>query len=108
MTIYRLEELPLMRARAPALSRAWTVMHQIVEGSPLCEFDADKLAALDVELQLEVLGIDETSLQPVHARNTWFAGAVAWDARLADIVFETPDGNMIVDLRHFHEVVPVV
>jgi len=107
MTLYRLEELPLVRRRAPALSRAWTVMHRIVEGSPLHGYDALMLATADAELQLEVVGIDDTSLQQVHARNTWFPGAVAWGSRLADIVSETPDGDMIVDLAKFHEVIPV-
>ena len=58
------------------------------------------------ELQLEVVGIDDTSLQPVHARHTWFAGSIAWGARLADVLSETPDGDMVLDLRNFHEVVP--
>jgi inward rectifier potassium channel len=107
MVIYRIEELPLVRARAPALSRAWTVMHKIVEGSPLYGYDAEKLAGVDGEIDLEVLGIDDTSLQLVHARHTWFGGSVAWDSRLADVVSETPEGDVIVDLRHFHEVVLV-
>jgi inward rectifier potassium channel len=107
MTIYRLEELPLVRARAPALSRSWNVMHRIVEGSPLHGLDAEQVAALEGELQLEVVGVDDTSLQPVHARHTWFAGSVAWGARLADVLSETPEGDVILDLRNFHEVVPV-
>jgi inward rectifier potassium channel len=107
MTIYRLEELPLMRSRAPALSRSWTVIHHIVEGSPLHGYDAQKLAETDSELQVEVVGIDDTSLQPVHARYTWFPGSVVWGARLADVISETPEGNMILDLRKFHEVIPV-
>jgi hypothetical protein len=53
------------------------------------------------------VGVDDTSLQPVNARHTWFAGSVAWNARLADVLSETPDGDMILDLRHFHEVVPI-
>jgi inward rectifier potassium channel len=106
MTVYRLEELPLVRARAPALSRSWNVMHRIVEGSPLHGYNAETLAASQGELQLEVSGIDDTSLQPVHARNTWFADSVAWGARLADVLSETPDGDMLLDLRKFHEVVP--
>jgi inward rectifier potassium channel len=108
MTMYRLEELPLVRSRAPALSRSWNVMHRIVEGSPLHGYDAEKLAANDGELQLEVVGIDDISLQPVHARHTWFAGSVAWDARLADVLSETPNGDMVLDLRQFHEVVPII
>jgi inward rectifier potassium channel len=106
MTIYRSEELPLVRSRAAILSRAWSLMHKIVEGSPLHGLDAEKLVALEGELQLEVVGMDDTSLQPVHALHTWFAGSVAWSARLADVLSETPDGDMVLDLRHFHDVVP--
>jgi inward rectifier potassium channel len=104
--IYRLEELPLVRSRAAALSRAWTVMHRIVEGSPLFGYDADKLADVSGEISLEVEGLDDTSLQAVHARYTWFAGSVAWGARLADVLSETPEGDVVLDLRNFHEVVP--
>jgi len=107
MTVYRLEELPLVRARAPALSRAWVVIHRIVEGSPLYGLDAASLAAADGELQLEVSGLDDTSLQPVHARHTWFAGSVAWGARLADVLSETPEGDMILDLRKFHDITSI-
>jgi inward rectifier potassium channel len=107
VTIYRFEELPLVRSRAPALSRSWNVLHRIVEGSPLHGYDAERLAAVEGELQLEVVGVDDISLQPVHARNTWFAGSVAWGARLADVISETPEGDMILDLRNFHEVVSV-
>jgi len=107
VTLYLLEELPLVRTRAPELARAWNVLHRIVEGGPLHGYDAEKLAAIDGELRLEVVGVDETSLQPVHARHTWFAGSVAWGARLADVLSETPEGDMVLDLRNFHEVVPM-
>ena len=107
VALYKFEDLALVRTRAPALSRAWNVLHRIVEGSPLFGFDAAKLAETDAELELEVTGLDDTSLQTVHARHTWFAGSVAWNARLADVVSETPEGDMVVDLRNFHEVVPV-
>jgi len=107
MSIYRLQELPLVRERAPALSRAWMVMHRIVEGSPLHGFDAHKLSQLEGELQLAVVGIDDTSLQTVHARHTWFAGQVAFESRLADVLTELPDGDMVLDLRKFHDVVPL-
>jgi inward rectifier potassium channel len=105
MTIYRFEELRLVRSRASQLSRAWSVMHQIVEGSPLFGFDPDKLAAVEGELQLEVVGIDDTSLQPVHALHTWYADSVAWSARLADVLSERPDGDIVLDLHRFHDVV---
>jgi inward rectifier potassium channel len=107
VTLYRLEDLPLVRTHAPELARSWSVMHRIVESSPLRGYDAQKLAQVDGELRLEVVGVDETSLQPVYAQHTWFAGSVAWGTRLADVLSETPEGDLILDLRNFHEVVPV-
>jgi inward rectifier potassium channel len=106
VTIYQLQELALVRARAPALSRAWQVLHKIVEGSPLYGFDDEKMKQVEGELQLEVVGVDDISLQPVHARHTWFANQVAWGARLADVLSDLPNGDMQLDLRNFHEVVP--
>ncbi len=29
-----------------------------------------------------------------------------WGVRLADVLSETPDGNVVLDLRRFHDVVP--
>jgi inward rectifier potassium channel len=107
MRVYRAEDLTLLRSRAPALSRSWTVLHRISADSPLYGYDAQRLADVDGELQLEVSGIDDTSLQPVHARYTWFAGSVVWSAHMADVLSETPEGDVILDLTHFHEVVPI-
>jgi inward rectifier potassium channel len=107
-TIYRFEDLPPVRSHAAVLSRAWNVMHKIVEGSPLYGLDAEKLAAVEGALQLEVLGIDDTSLQPVHSVHTWLPGSIAWGARLADVLSETPDGDLVLDLRRFDDVVPSV
>lgn len=106
VSFYRLEELALVRNRAPALSRAWTVMHPIDERSPLFGMDADGFARLEGEVQLEVVGVDETSHQPVHARYTWFADAIVWNSRLADVISETPEGDMVIDLTRFHDVIP--
>lgn len=107
VTMYRREDLQLVHSRASALSRAWMVLHRVTDDSPLHGYDADQFAAVEGEVNLEVAGIDDTSLQPVHASHTWFPGSVQWNARLADVLSETPDGDMVLDLRKFHDVVPV-
>jgi inward rectifier potassium channel len=107
VTMYRTVDIKLERDRAAALSRAWQVMHRVVEGSPLYGETAESVAAADTEILMELVGTDDTSLQAVHAQHRWFAGSIVWGSRLADIVTETPDGNMLVDLRRFHDVVPV-
>jgi inward rectifier potassium channel len=105
VTIYRAEDLQLVRTRAPVLSRSWMIFHRIQPGGPLYGDSAQSLEAAEAEITVEVVGVDDTSLQPVHARHTWFAGSIVWGARLADVISEI-DGKMIVDLRNFHELVP--
>jgi inward rectifier potassium channel len=106
VAIYRSVDVPLLRDRAPSLARAWMVVHRIAPGSALDGDGPASLAAAEAELTLEVSGVDEISGQPVHAQRTWPAPAIVWDARFADVLSETPDGNLLLDLRHFHEVTP--
>jgi inward rectifier potassium channel len=106
VAIYRNLDAPLVRDRATALSRSWMVLHRIQEGSPLLGDSPESLAAADVELTLMVAGTDETSLQPIHAQHTWLHRSVTWGARLADVMAETPDGNLLLDLRRFHDLTP--
>jgi inward rectifier potassium channel len=102
-TFYRLYDLVLVRDRSPALARSWTVMHRIDEKSPLFGMDAAKMAAEEVELLVTVTGTDDTSLQPVHARHTYYHDEILWNARHVDILTEV-DGGMLLDLRRFHDV----
>ncbi len=104
VTIYRTVDVPLVRSGAPALQRSWMVLHRIERDSPLAGETPESLAASDAELTLSVGGIDDTSLQPVHARHTWLSDSLAFGARLADVVSETQEG-LTLDLRRFHDLV---
>jgi inward rectifier potassium channel len=103
--IYRAVDLVLVRARAPALSRLWSIMHRIEPGTPLHGETPESLAAKDAELSVEVMGIDDVSLQPVFARQNYMHTNVVWGARPADAITET-QSEMIVDLRKFHDLEP--
>jgi inward rectifier potassium channel len=105
VTVYRSWELPLVKERAPALQRAWMIMHRIVEGTAMHGDTPESLTGDEAELVVELVGTDDTSLQQVHASYRYFANSIAWNSRLADIVSDTPDGNMQVDLSKFHDVV---
>ena len=103
VTFYRTEDLPLAHDRAPALDRSWMILHYLGPTSPLHGQTPESLAACDAELTLAVSGTDDTSLQPVHAQHTWLHHEIVWGARLADVISETPDGNLLLDLHRFHE-----
>ena len=106
VTVYRTVNLKLLREVAPALARSWMILHHIGPDSPLHGATPERLVMADAELTLAVSGIDDTSLQPVHARRTWNAQAAIFGARLADVVFETEDGGLLMDLRRFDDLVP--
>jgi inward rectifier potassium channel len=103
---YRSVDLPLVRDRAAALSRSWTILHRIDDTSPLKNATPASLKVAEAELTVSVSGVDETSMQVIHARHIYEHFTLSWGTRLADVLSETPDGNMILDLRRFHDVVP--
>ena len=103
---YRTTDLALMRDRLPALARSWTILHRLDERSPLHGQTPESLARVDAEILVAISGIDDTSLQSVNARWTYEHTRIVWGARLADILSETPEGDLLVDLTRFHELAP--
>jgi len=106
--LYRSVDLSLMRSHATVLARSWMVLHRLTSESPLAGATPGSLAASEAELTLAVAGTDETSLQAVHAQQTWSDRSIVWGARLADILADTPDGNLLMDLTRFHELTPTL
>lgn len=105
-TFYRMIDLPLARERSPAMARSWTVLHPIDDRSPLRGASPESLARDEIEIIATVVGVDDTSLQPVHARHRYDDTQVVWGARHADILSEDPGGRIVLDVRRFHELVP--
>jgi inward rectifier potassium channel len=106
VVFYRLVDLVLSRERSPALARSWTVMHPITPESPLFGMSPTSCKLQEVELVATVVGTDDTSLQPVHARHRYVAADLVWGARLADVLRELPDGRLELDVRKFDELTP--
>jgi inward rectifier potassium channel len=103
---YRMYDLNLARERSPAMSRSWTVLHPIVAGSPLFGATPESMARDEIELLVTLVGTDDTSLQPVHARKRYLDNEVVWGARHADILAEDKEGNIVLDIRRFHDILP--
>jgi inward rectifier potassium channel len=105
-TFYRMLDLPLTRQRAMTLTRSWNALHVIDASSPLHGETVESLAAKEIELQVQVLGLDDITMQTVHAQHRYFAKDVLWGHKMADVLSETPDGHLLLDLRRFHDVEP--
>lgn len=105
VTFYRMEDLTPRRDRTPAMNRSWTVMHALDERSPLHGATPESLARDETELMVSLVGVDDTSYQPVHARAIYESHQVLFGARHADVLSETPEGDVVLDVRRFDELV---
>ncbi len=103
---YRMLDLALTRQRALSLSRSWNVLHVIDAASPLYGETPETLAAKEVELQVQVIGLDDATMQTVHGGHRYFARDLLWGHRMADVLSETPDGHLLLDLRKFNDLEP--
>jgi inward rectifier potassium channel len=106
VTIYRTEDLKLVRERAPTLMQSWMLLHRIDASSPLHGLTPEVMKSADAEISLSLTGTDDISLQPIHGRYTWEHFDMAWGHRLADVLSEDPDGTVVLDLSKFHVLEP--
>jgi inward rectifier potassium channel len=102
----RFYDLHLARSRNALFSLSWTVIHPIVEDSPLFGETAASLSASRALIVVSLVGLDESFLQNVHVRYVWNADEIAWGMRFVDILQELPDGSFSIDYSRFDEVVP--
>jgi inward rectifier potassium channel len=105
-TFYRMYDLVLARERIPSLSRSWTVFHPIDPGSPLHRIGPDEAREQGVELRATVVGLDDITMQTVHASHQYYGAAILWGARHADVLSEETSGDLVLDLAKFHDIEP--
>ena len=102
VVFYRMHDLSLRRERSQAFTRSWTALHTIDEKSPLFGATPETLVRDEIELIVSVIGVDDTSMQQVHARHTYDANQILFGARHVDILLEQ-DGDFVLDLTKFHD-----
>src|SRR6185436_2437957 len=75
---YRMLDLKLTRERALSLSRSWSVLHPVGPDSPFQGLTPESCVASEVELQIMVVGLDDITMQPVHAAHRYLASQIVW------------------------------
>jgi inward rectifier potassium channel len=88
-------QLTLERPSVLFFPLTWTVVHPIVEGSPLFGKTAKELEQQQAEVLIMMKGHDESFGQSVHARFSYRYDEIVWGARFAT-AFELEDNG---DLR---------
>jgi inward rectifier potassium channel len=105
-TFYRLHDLKLVRDRQAGMRRGWLGMHILDETSPLHGMDSAALAKAEVELEVSVVGMDDVTMQSVHAFYYYTDAKVRFGYRFADVMQSLPGGDMVLDLTKFDVLVP--
>lgn len=105
-TFYKAIDLPLVRDRQVGMARGWTVMHVVDERSPLLGMDAAALARAELELNIALTGIDDTTMQAVHTTYQYTDQDIRCGHRFEETIRALLDGTYLVDLRNFDRTVP--
>lgn len=105
MEMRRFHDMTVARPRTPMFALTWTVMHTIDEQSPLFGQTQESLMRDHAEVIINIVGIDETASQTVHARQSYGADAILWNRRFVDILDRNENGDNSIDYRRFHDTV---
>jgi inward rectifier potassium channel len=96
--------LPLERNKVTFFPLAWTIVHPIDQASPLAGKTAAELEDAEAEILVLLTGIDETFEQTVHARSSYRADEILWNARFQSIYVKSEVGPRLrVDISRLHE-----
>lgn len=107
MTMRRLLDLKLERADSAMFMITWTVFHTIDESSPLYGITPENVSKDNIGVVVTLIGLDETLGQTVHARHSWTREDFRFGYRFVDVLVEAENGERVLDLRKFHDVVKI-
>jgi len=98
-------QLKLEREKVVFFPLSWTIVHPIDESSPMYGSTQQELVASNAEFLILLTGIDETFSQTVHARSSYQAAELIWNARFSDMYVRDAEGHILsVDQDRFHNV----
>ena len=104
--VRRFYPLALERSRVTFFPTSWTVVHPIVPGSPLWKQSLDALATDDAEVLVVLRATDDASQQHLHARSSYKAAELVWNARFQPIHSKDSAGHLRVDVARLSNIEP--
>ena len=105
-TYYKGHDLELVRDHMTGMRRGWTVYHLIDETSPFYNQTPADLDKAEVELEISLMGMDDVTMQTVHAMHHYSDKQIKFGYKLVDTLYPLPNGDMLVDLTKFDLIEP--
>lgn len=84
----RFAPLELERDTVPLFPLNWTIVHAIVEDSPMNGWTKEDYCRRHSELLVTVDGYDETFAQTIHLKNSYLHHEIEWNARFEPMYIE--------------------
>jgi inward rectifier potassium channel len=104
-TVRRYVFLPLERNRVTFFPLSWTIVHPIDAASPLANRTSEDLERAEAEILVLLSGVDEALEQTVHARSSYRAHEIVWNARFQSMYLRTDARSRVsVDISRVHEI----
>jgi len=104
-TVRRYVRLPLERNKVTFFPLSWTVVHPIDESSPLAGTTMEELERRQAEVLVLLSGTDETFEHTVHARTSYRASDIVWNARFQSMFEPLGAGSRVgVDITRLDEI----
>jgi len=105
--VRRYSPLALERNKVTFFPLSWTIVHPIDEASPLAGKTREELEADEAEILVLLSGIDQTFEQTVHARSSYRADEIVWNARFQSMFIATGTrAPLSVDVSRVHDIEP--
>lgn len=77
----------------------WRIVHKIDPESPLYNLDEEQAAARDLELLILIKGFDSSFNQVTHARHSYVAGELLFNARFKPAYRVSKAGDTLMDIE---------
>ncbi len=104
-TVRRFSPLALERNKVTFFPLSWTIVHPIDGASPLAGRTREELAHAEAEILVLLSGIDEALEQTVHARSSYRADEIVWNARFQSMFLPADTQTRIaVDISRVHTI----
>jgi len=81
----------------------WTIVHYIDDKSPLYGWTEDDFIASQMEMLVMIKGYNETSAQSVHAKSSYKASEITWNAKFKLPYYFREDGVTVFELDKIDE-----
>jgi inward rectifier potassium channel len=101
------QPMRLSKNENPMLALSWTLFHPIDADSPLYGMSETELVGSEMNFVLSINGLDETSSQTVHARETFAAQDVRHGHEFVDIFSIDESGLRHIDYARLHDTRPI-